>query len=477
MTPPPTGTTVRPRIHFAPAANWMNDPNGLIHHGGLFHLYFQHNPESADWGNMSWGHATSADLISWQEHAVALRFDDDEQVFSGSIVYDSTNSSGLGTAESPPLVAVYTSATPRGQSQALASSLDGGYIWQKHGVVLDRGTADFRDPKVFRHDGAWVLISVEAVDRQVHLFRSDDLHHWTPLSVFGPFGAPGGLWECPDLFPVGDRWVLTLSINPGHPAGGSGMQYIVGDFDGVTFTAERWDWLDHGHDCYAGVIFNGVDHPVMLAWLNNWAYAHDVPTSPWRGSAALPRRLALRGSTLVQVPAVSVELPVSFELRDVPLGEGRFELPPEAHGSAIRIQTRIRVDGATVELWVRGAEDTDTAVRISYADGLLTVDRAGTTGAGFVDSFGLRTTAPLVLQDGILDLDVWVDTTSVEVFAGDGTVTISELVLTADERSGVGLTTDRPGAIVEHLVVTDLSTLASLGEATDRPIPTGSPRG
>ncbi|CAH0170108.1 glycoside hydrolase family 32 protein [Microbacterium foliorum] len=456
MTTPLTDATSRPQAHFAPAENWMNDPNGLIHHDGLYHLYFQHNPESADWGNMSWGHATSRDLRTWQEHAVALRFDHDEQIFSGSIVFDATNSSGLGVDGRAPLVALYTSATDRGQAQALAHSLDGGYTWTKHGVVLDRGTADFRDPKVFRHGEEWILVAVEALDRQVHLFRSDDLLDWHPLSVFGPFGAPEGMWECPDLFAVGDRWVLALSVNPGHPSGGSGMQYIVGDFDGTTFTASRWDWLDHGHDYYAGVTFSGMEEPVMLAWLSNWSYAREVPTYPWRGSMALPRRLALRGDVLLQLPAVDVDRPPAFSCEDTPIPVGGFELPAEAQGSALRIELTMRPAGAAVELHVRAGAEAEDAIVVRYDDGMLTLDRSGASNTSFSADFGLASSAPVELRDGVLDLDVWVDSTSVEVFADGGAVTISDQIMTADERTGVRIGASRPGAAIESLAVTGL---------------------
>ena len=456
MTTPLTDATSRPQAHFAPAENWMNDPNGLIHHDGLYHLYFQHNPESADWGNMSWGHATSRDLRTWQEHAVALRFDHDEQIFSGSVVFDATNSSGFGVDGRAPLIALYTSATDHGQAQALAHSADGGYTWTKHGVVLDRGTAHFRDPKVFRHGGEWILVAVEALDRQVHLFRSDDLLAWQPLSVFGPFGAPEGMWECPDLFPVENRWVLALSVNPGHPGGGSGMQYIVGDFDGEAFTPSHWDWLDHGHDYYAGVTFSGLEEPVMLAWLSNWAYAREVPTHPWRGSMALPRRLSLRGDVLLQRPAVEVDRPAAFSCEHTPAPVGGFELPREAQGAALRIELAIRPAEAEVELHVRAGAEPGDAIVVRYADGVLSVDRSGASNTSFSADYGLTSSAPVEAREGVLDLDVWVDSTSVEVFADGGAVTISEQIVTTDERVGVRIAASRPGASIDSLVVTDL---------------------
>ena len=248
----------RPAYHFSPEKNWMNDPNGMVYHKGVYHLFFQHNPSGNTWGNMSWGHATSTDLVHWKEQPLAIPTDDQEDVFSGSVVVDKDNSSGFGTAENPPLVAIYTSAykdaSPhRGlQAQSLAYSLDDGRTWTKYSAnpVLNRNSANFRDPKVFWYSspsggGYWVMTAVEALDHKVHLYKSSNLKDWTALSEFGPANATGGLWECPDLFPLavdGDpnnvKWVMVVNINPGGVAGGSAGQYFVGDFDGTTFTSE-----------------------------------------------------------------------------------------------------------------------------------------------------------------------------------------------------------------------------------------------
>lgn len=248
----------RPAVHFSPEKNWMNDPNGMVFHNGVYHLYYQHNPSGNIWGNMSWGHATSPDLVHWKEQPLAISTDDQEDVFSGSVVVDKDNSSGFGTAENPPLVAIYTSAykdaSPhRGlQAQSLAYSLDDGLTWTKYSgnPVLNRNSANFRDPKVFWYSspeggGYWVMTAVEATDHKVVLYKSTDLKDWTALSEFGPANATGGLWECPDLFPLavdGDpnnvKWVMVVNINPGGVAGGSAGQYFVGSFDGTTFTSE-----------------------------------------------------------------------------------------------------------------------------------------------------------------------------------------------------------------------------------------------
>lgn len=248
----------RPAIHFTPEQNWMNDPNGMVYHNGVYHLYYQHNPSGNTWGNMSWGHATSTDLTHWKEQPLAIATDDQQDIFSGSVVVDKNNTSGFGTAENPPMVAIFTSAYKDAspykgiQAQSLAYSLDQGQTWTKYSAnpVLNRNSANFRDPKVFWYDapnggGYWVMTAVEATEHKVLLYKSSNLKDWTPLSEFGPANATGGLWECPDLFPLavdGDpanvKWVMVVNINPGGVAGGSAGQYFVGNFDGTTFTSE-----------------------------------------------------------------------------------------------------------------------------------------------------------------------------------------------------------------------------------------------
>jgi fructan beta-fructosidase len=288
---PGTGSTLgqetyRPAYHFSPAKNWMNDPNGMVYHKGVYHLYYQHNPFGNTWGNMSWGHATSTDLVHWQEQPLAISTDDQEDVFSGSVVVDKGNSSGFGTVENPPLVAIYTSAYKHAsplsglQAQSLAYSLDDGQTWTKYSAnpVLNRNSANFRDPKVFWYTapdggGYWVMTAVEATDHKVLLYKSTNLKDWAPLSEFGPANATGGLWECPDLFPLavdGDpnniKWVMVVNINPGGVAGGSAGQYFVGSFDGTTFTSES---TKPGDSLPAGTRIGGFNDGSYNGWTVN----------------------------------------------------------------------------------------------------------------------------------------------------------------------------------------------------------------
>ncbi len=257
----------RPQFHYTTAKNWINDPNGPIFYKGRYHLFYQYNPNGSSWGNISWGHAVSKDLVHWTELPLAIPFDDKELIFSGSVVNDATNSSGLGTASNPPLVAVYTSAETNGiQAQALASSTDGGLTWTKYAgnPVLDLGSNNFRDPKVFWYapSQSWVMVVALSDQHKISVYTSKDLKSWAHQSDFGPAGAVGGVWETPNMFPLavnGDpkrvKWVLVVGINPGAIAGGSGDQYFIGSFDGKTFTSD-----DKGsYTPPAGTTFAGFD--------------------------------------------------------------------------------------------------------------------------------------------------------------------------------------------------------------------------
>jgi fructan beta-fructosidase len=241
----------RPQVHFSPTQNWMNDPNGLIWYKGQYHLFFQYNPSGNTWGNMSWGHAVSTDLVHWKQLPVAIPQDDQEMIFSGSVVLDTNNTTGFGTEANPPLVAVYTSAQKATgiQQQALAYSTDGGTTWKKYAgnPVLNINSQNFRDPKVFWYapTKSWLMAVALADQHKISFYSSPDLKHWTHQSDFGPAGATGGVWECPDLFPLPvdgnpnkTKWVLAVNLNPGGIAGGSGAQYFVGNFDGKHFTSD-----------------------------------------------------------------------------------------------------------------------------------------------------------------------------------------------------------------------------------------------
>ena len=239
------GEQWRPQTHYTPQKNWMNDPNGLVYYDGEYHMFYQYNPEGSDWGNMSWGHAVSKDLVHWEELDVAIPHTSQYGVFSGSAVIDTKNTSGLGSPDNPAMVAVWTRADVGGnQSQSLAYSTDKGRTWNLYNngdPVLDIGSNEFRDPKVFWDEtsGRWTMVVSHATEHRISFYSSPDLIHWTEQSSFGGEGITSAVWECPDFFPLpvdGSsqevKWVLVVTV-------ADSAQYFVGSWDGSTFTPDE----------------------------------------------------------------------------------------------------------------------------------------------------------------------------------------------------------------------------------------------
>ncbi|MFX1821914.1 glycoside hydrolase family 32 protein [Pseudarthrobacter sp. CC4] len=493
-----TTDSYRPALHYTAKDTWLNDPNGLIFHNGVYHLYYQNNPLGNVWGNMSWGHATSTDLLTWTEHPVAIACDEYEDIFSGSIVFDRHNTSGFGNGSTAPLVAIYTSAFKPGsghegvQAQSLAYSLDGGYSWTKHGgnPVLNRGSAEFRDPKVIWYDGGadsyWVMVAVEATDFQVVLYKSRDLKSWELLSTFGPANATGGVWECPDLFPLpvdGDpdkvKWVLTVNLNPGGPNNGSAGQYFIGDFDGTTFTSAstvtegpqdparlgEYRWLDWGRDYYAAVSFSDVpdNRRLMIAWMNNWEYANHIPSTPWRSPMSLAREISLQARDgelcLAQQPAgdwTALAGTESFHLSGTTIHDGSQVLA-DAAGTVQRIDVSF-TPGSAEEfgLILRGDGLKGTRVGIRPEQATLLVDRRESGRTDFHASFSSIDTAPIQPRQGSYELTIYVDRCSVEVFAQDGQVTMTELIFPAETSTSLAAYAVGGAATINSLQVTQL---------------------
>jgi sucrose-6-phosphate hydrolase SacC (GH32 family) len=473
----------RPTFHFSPARNWMNDPNGLVWHGGEYHLFFQYNPLGNDWGNISWGHAVSPDLTRWEELPVALEHSETEHVFSGSVVVDHANTSGLGQACTPAMVAVYTSHDLRTghQGQSLAWSLDKGRTWTRHAAnpVLDIGSADFRDPKVFWYTdgGYWVMVVALAAEHLVRLYRSDDLVAWDYLSDFGPAGAIDDVWECPDLFPVpvdGNpeqvRWLLVVSVQGGAPAGGSGMQYFVGDFDGTTFTAESRDaadgpaWVDYGADYYAAVSFSDEPHGrrLLIGWMSNWLYAKDVPTQPFRGSMSAPRAYELRTRgdrlLLVQRPVLETRPAITYRSGPRDLGPGLHPLPDHCFATNLILTAEIETRTAQrVEVWVRVGDEERTVVGYDPTDQAIYLDRTNSGQVSFNPDFGAVHRAPHDPDNGVLRLELHVDSTSLEVYADGGRVVITDQIFPSTRSNGIALRIQGGNATLRTLTVAPMT--------------------
>src|SRR5690349_18298068 len=439
--------TDRPRYHFTPPLNYMNDPNGLVFFDGEYHLFYQHNPFGAVWGHMSWGHAVSRDLIHWENLPVALHEENGVMIFSGSAVVDWKNTSGFGTSEAPPLVAVYTGHSETEQNQNIAYSTDRGRTWTKYegNPVLAIGARDFRDPKVFWHEstGHWIMVTVLPDLQKVRFDASTDLRHWTHLSDFGPAGGTDGLWECPDLFelPVeGEqgrtKWVLKVDV-----LRGIGAQYFIGDFDGTLFINDAAPdvvrRVDFGEDFYAAQSWS--DEPngprVWIAWMNNWHYANEIPTAPWRGVFSIPRQLSLRrfGETLrlVQHPIEELQQFTKsiYDSGNIDIEGVNAQLAALDMDMAQEIKVQVTLGTATrFGLRLCNGDGEETRIGYDTERQEILVDRRLSGTSTFSDQFAAVHRAPLVPEAGKISLHIFLDSCSVEVFAGDGSAVISDLI-------------------------------------------------
>ena len=488
---PAAADPYRPVYHFTAPKNWINDANGLVYTNGEYQLFYQHNPQSADPGHLSWGHASSADLLHWAPLPVALteyRNPDgsNTMIFSGSAVVDSANTSGLfPKGQTDGLVAFYTGHVERpgvvlAQHQNLASSRDHGRTWQRYAgnPVLDIGSKEFRDPKVFWYapQQKWVMATVKADRQQIHLYESKDLKKWTFMSRWGRAGNTVREWECPDLFelPVpggGTRWVLLISAgNPTEEY--RGQQYFLGTFDGRKFTPDQpYDepsYLDFGKDFFAGVTFNNAPghRRILVGWTNDWAYARDVPTGPgWRGSFAVPRELSLRrtaaGLALAQVPVPELRQlgkdTFALPSRALAPGPAGFELP--FRGEAYDLELTLTPGTATsVALHVLQSDSERTTLSYDVARQVLTLDRRQSGNVGFNPLFAATLeTARVPLRNGRLQLRLLVDKSVVEVFAQGGETTLTDLVFPRQHAGRISLTAEGGPAQVDGLRLRDLS--------------------
>ena len=406
--------------HHTPVYGWMNDPNGMFYKDGVWHLYYQYNPYGSQWENMTWAHSTSTDLIHWKNHGEVIQPDALGTIFSGSSVVDKENTAGFGK---DAVVAFYTSAGAA-QTQSIAYSTDNGETFKKYvnNPILTSDVPDFRDPNVFWNEEVkqWNLIL--AAGQQMNIYSSKNLKDWKYESSFGEgYGNHGGVWECPDLLKMGDKWVLICNINPGGPFGGSATQYFVGSFDGHKFTCESkpevTKWMDYGKDHYATVSFSNAPDGriVVLPWMSNWQYANQVPTQQFRSANGLPRDLGLysyNGEDYVSVKP-SPEVFAAFEKK-----------PSGSLQSAAYIEVTNIKSNASIVL----SNDKGERVTMVYdgKNATFSMDRTESGVTDFHSDFKAKTVAP---TNGVIkSMQIFIDRCSIEAFDTEGKVAMTNLV-------------------------------------------------
>ena len=410
----------RPVYHHTPMWGWMNDPNGLFYKDGVWNLYFQYNPYGSTWENMTWGHATSRDLVHWQYEGTPIEPDALGTIFSGSAVVDSANTAGFGKNA---IVAMYTSAAEN-QTQSLAYSTDGGKTFTKYSdnPTLTAKEPDFRDPKMIWNEATNEWNLVMATGQKMNFYSSKDLKNWKYESSFGEgYGCHKGVWECPDLIQMANgKWVLFCNINPGGPFGGSATQYFVGQWDGHQFTCESkpevTKWMDYGKDHYATVTFSNAPdgRHVALPWMSNWQYAAVVPTKQYRSGNGIPRDLGIftDGNEDYLSVKPSPEIMKAFSKKAQSLGD------------ACMVEVSGLRRNATIEL--SNGKGERVVMRYDAAENSFSVDRMKSGQTDFSDVFASVTTAPT--HGKVSRVLIFIDKSSVEVFDADGKFALTNLV-------------------------------------------------
>jgi len=436
--------SLRPQFHFSSRANWLNDPNGLVFYRGEYHLFFQHNPDGINWGNMTWGHTVSTDLLHWRQLDDAILPDRLGTIFSGSAVVDWQNTSGLQTGEEKPLIAIYTSAggtspASNGQpfTQSIAASNDRGRTWKKyeHNPVLANVVGSNRDPKVFWHTPTkkWIMALFLDGDKYA-LFSSPNLIQWTRLSDIPEFGAG----ECPDLFempvegePGNARWVFW-----------GANKYLIGSFNGIRFVKESGPHIfEFGNNYYAAQTYSDIPaadgRRIQIAWMNGGQYPH----MPFNQQMAFPAELTLRqtpeGLRLYKRPIREVDTlhGAHFQWHGT-LKQGENPLAAVA-GDSFDVQ--VEIDSATsprVSLSIRGAK-----LEYEAKSGKLSL---------------LGKTAVVSPGGAKIKLQILIDRSSIDVFVDDGRIAMSSCFIPAAGHDKPPLLLEGDGAKAESFDVWQL---------------------
>lgn len=468
----------RPVYHHTPLYGWMNDPNGMFYKDGVWHLYYQWNPYGSKWQNMTWGHSSSKDLVTWEHHPAAIEANGLGAVFSGSSVVDTENTAGFGK---DAVVSLYTSADVS-QVQSLAHSNDNGETFEIYpGNPIITLESEARDPNMFwdATNRRWVLSLAHALDHEMLFFTSPDLKEWTLQGSFGKgIGAQDGVWECPDLFRLKvdgtneEKWVLVCNINPGGPFGGSATQYFVGDFDGKTFKADTdadgnipTKWMDYGKDHYATVSWSDApdNRRTLIGWMSNWQYAAEVPTMQFRSANTLPREAGLFKGADGQLYLSSAPAPELLKLRgketvnvkNKSVGKKACEYALPASNSGV-CEILLDLDCRKAEaIGVKIANNAGEYVTLKYdpSEHTLSFDRRNSGTVDFSQDFPAVTVAPTFDNGKKVSLRIFIDKSSMEVFGNNGKFVMTNLVFPTNPYSSISVNAEKGNAKIESLKV------------------------
>lgn len=461
----------RLKYHFMAPANWLNDPNGLIQFHGDYHLFYQHHPYSPEWGPMHWGHAKSRDLVHWEHQPIALAPSEEYDMhgcFSGSAVNDHGTLSLLYTGN--------VEEEQRKQVQCLASSNDGIHFTKYSGnpVISEPpadGSADFRDPKVWQKDGTWYMVLGSTKDgrAKVLLYRSPDLRNWEYVGVALESETDFEfMWECPDLFALADKHVLIVSpmIMDGDNIVHAKSLGFVGDFayDTGRFSHIHVKELDYGFDFYASQTFqDDQGRRILIGWMDIWSGLMPTKTNGWSCAMTLPRVVSLADDGTLRMQPV----PELQRLRSNHREFGEMHIIPHSRGhlgslsgDSLEILAEFEVPDmpdSVFGLKVRCSADGQEYTLIYYDTHAqeICVDR----NKSGLDNLGISRGKLPCNPGDTLQLHIFLDTSSIEVFANDGRIVLTNRIYPDPASLAVDLFANSGTAILRHMHVWTLNSV------------------
>lgn len=450
-------------IHFSRKQNWTGEPAGLVYHNGKYHLFYQCNPSDIISGNIGWGHAVSTDLTRWEEHPMTFQANEDGQYYSGSVIVDRENTSGLGSREEPVFIAYYTRYNPANRvgvaspyTPGMAYSRDEGLSWTHLPLEWNETVNGLRYPNVSWNDEIQAWVMTISTGQTIRFYRSPDAIRWELIDEFSQGSETSGGWENSTLTqvktngPGETKWVLFINVNEGPSDGAPRTRYFIGDFNSLGFkvTQAKELWVDYGKDNYGDIVCNNLpdDRTIMIGWMNSWLYANLTPQTGKRGSMIFPRELTLAYDgnhyTLCSMPVRELighygkehkidNTEISghrnvFNKRLVPQSPFVLHLAFDASDRFAMWHPR--------EYGIRLKTASGKELRLAYRAEMnyYYADRSGLAETNFSEDYARQTGAAYRVNPSVDEWTILVGQNSVEWFAGDKQVAMTSLFF-ADE--------------------------------------------